>query len=65
MFYRLGVMAERGIHFGLSFDSTDGILTVPEDCYINHVDITSRPGGYRRTKLKMDNKDKYENLYLN
>lgn len=60
MIDRLRLIAARGIHFGLSFDSY-----VPEDCYENLVNIATRPGGYRRTLLKMDNKDKYENLYLN
>lgn len=65
LFDRIRVLADRGIHFGLSFDPKDETLMVPEDCYENMVNIATRPGGYRRTLLKMDNKDKYENLYIN
>ena len=64
LFDRLRLMADKDFKFALSFDSVDENLIVPEDCYINRVNIVSKNGGYRKTKLKMDNKDVYENLYV-
>ena len=64
LFDRLRLMADKDFHFALSYDSTDENLVVPDDCYENRVNIISKNGGYRKTKLKMDNKDVYENLYV-
>jgi len=65
MFDRMRLLNEKEIKYALSFDSTDENLIVPGDCYENHFDITSKNGGYRKTKLKLNNKDVYENLYIN
>lgn len=58
-------MNDRGIKYTLSYDSNDENIIVPGDCYENMVNIVSKNSGYRKTKLKMDNKDVYENLYVN
>ncbi len=65
MFDRLRLLNEKEIKYALSFDSMDENQIVPGDCYENHFDIISKNGGYRKTKLKLDNKDVYENLYIN
>ena len=65
MFGRLSLYNDRGIKFALSFDSVDENLIIPGDCYENRIDITSKNAGYRKTLLKMDNKDVYESLYVN
>lgn len=65
MFDRLRIMNDRGIRFALSFDSDGEDLIVPGDCYENHINIVSKNAGYRKTLLKLDNKDVYESLYVN
>lgn len=65
LFDRLRLLNDKGIKFGLSYDSSSEELTVPDDCYENRADILSRNSGYRRTLLKMDSKDVYESLYIN
>ena len=65
MFDRLRLLNDKGVRYALSFDSTDEKLIVPGDCYENHFDIISKNAGYRKTLLKMNNKDVYENLYIN
>ncbi len=64
MFDRLAILNDRGIKFALSFDVKDDLI-IPGYCYENHIDIVSKNGGYRKTLLKMDNKDVYESLYTN
>ena len=64
MFDRLVMLRDRNVRFCLSFDSTNGI-PVPEECYDNKVNVATKNSGYRRTLLKMDSKDTYENLYIN
>ena len=64
MFDRLAILNDRGIKFALSFDVKDGLI-IPGYCYENHIDIVSKNAGYRKTLLKMDNKDVYESLYTN
>lgn len=61
---RLRLLAATGTHFALSFDPKDENLMIPGDCYDNHIDVIAYNGGYRKTKLKMTNKDSYENLYI-
>lgn len=65
MFDRLRLLKDKGIRFALSYDSDDEELIVPDDCYENHINVTSKNSGYRRTLLRMDNKDVYESLYVN
>lgn len=65
LFDRLAMLNESGVKYALSYDSSIGDVVIPGDCYENHVNIISKNGGYRKTKLKLDNKDVYENLYTN
>jgi DNA adenine methylase len=65
MFSRLAMLNDRGIKFALSYDSTNEDIIVPGDSYDNHIDIVSKNAGYRKTLLKMDNRDVYESLYVN
>lgn len=64
VFDRMRLMKDREIRFALSFDSSDMSVIVPEDCYTDMVNIVSKNGGYRKTELKLDNKDVYESLYV-
>ena len=65
LFGQLSVMNERGIKYALSFDSVDETLIVPEDCYENCIDISSRNWGYRQIRQRKDNSNVYEKLYVN
>lgn len=62
---RVTMLNMRDIKFALSFDSDNDMLFIPDDCYENRVNIISKNSGYRRTLLRMDNKDVYESLYIN
>ena len=65
LFDGLRTLNSQNIKYALSYDNTAGDLIVPEDCYENQINITSRNWGYRKTLLRMDNDSVYENLYLN
>ena len=64
MFDRIRLLKDKGIGVAFSFDAIGDDLIVPGDCYENHITIISKNSGYRKTKLKMDNKDVYESLYI-
>lgn len=65
LFDGLRTLTAQGIGYALSYDNTTGDLIIPEDVYENQVNIVSNNAGYRKTILKLDNNDVYENLYLN
>ena len=65
LFDRISMLNMRGVKYALSFDNVDDTLIIPDDCYENKVNIVSKNSGYRRTLLRMDSKDVYENLYVN
>ena len=65
LFDRLRVLTDRGIKFGLSFNNVGEDVVVPGDCFEDQIILTSQNGGYRKTSLKLDNKDVYETFYIN
>lgn len=58
-------MNARGVKYAMSFDSSSAKPDVPEDVYENIIGVPSKNGGYRKTIMKMDDKDVYETLYIN
>lgn len=66
LFDRIRLLNEQGVKYILSYDGgKDTDIIIPGDCYENQVNIISKNGGYRKTLLKLDNKNVYESLYFN
>ena len=65
LFDSLRMFNMQDIKYALSYDNISGEYIVPDDCYENQINISSRNWGYRKTLLKMDNDNVYENLYIN
>lgn len=68
LFGRLRILNSQDIKWALSWDgnqNTPDYVVVPDDCYENKVSINSFNGGYRVTKLNMNDDGCYESLYMN
>lgn len=65
LFDRLRILTDRGVKFALSFENIGEDVVVPGDCFEDMITISSKNGGYRKTTLKLDNKDVHESLYIN
>ena len=68
LFGKLRMLNEQDVKWALSWDgniNTPDYVVVPDDCYDNKVSIKGYNGGYRVTRLKMNDDDCYESLYLN
>lgn len=68
LFGKLRMLNEQDVKWALSWDgniNTPDYVVVPDDCYDNKVSIKGYNGGYRVTRLKMNDDGCYESLYLN